>query len=436
MITKNLKIIYIFAILIAGLAGNVEFVRAQTSGPSFDVSFNPGGSQTIGNSVNIHIKVNSSNPGATRIRVSCGGVSKAETSEVEFDSTWNTDGCSAGTQQITIQARSPDDPNWSAANTQTFNYTLTGNQPQQPTQTPAPSTPPQGPNISTFEFNPTGGATVGDNVDIYIVVDSSNPGATKINVSCGGVSKVETSEVSFHSTWYTSGCPGGQATVTVYSRDVNDPNWTNPSSASRNYNLSVPPSYNAPTANFWADAGSVQSGQCTYLHWTTTDADRVDIDGNSVGNSGDKQVCPTVTTRYTLTANGQGGTANRNLTIVVTSQPAKPSIASSFNTGDVINIGGNILKHLMRWESPGRLLTTEATLTRNLIQFHGDQISRMLIGTLRDSKLSKTRFSRITLPSSRVSHPFRLSQRHRREELLPVRKPQPLPSPYFRPIMT
>ncbi len=342
MNSKRLFGFLVFVILIAGLAGTAEPVRAQTAGPSFDVSFNPSGSQTIGNSVNIHIKVNSPNPGATRMNVSCGGVSKGETSEVEFDSTWNTNGCSAGSQQITIEARSPDDPNWSAANTQRFNYSLTGGQPPAEPTPEQPQGPSKGPNISTLELSPSGGANVGDQVDIHIRVDSGNPGATKINVSCGSISKVETSEIDFHSTWYTKGCPGGQARVDVYSRAVDDPNWTNPSSASKGYNLTAPPSYNAPTANFWADTESIQLGQCTYLHWNTSDADSVEIDGNRVGTSGDKQICPTVTTRYTLTAKGPGGTAERNVTVVVKNQPKQNSVASSFNTGDVINIGGNI----------------------------------------------------------------------------------------------
>jgi hypothetical protein len=344
MNSKNLCRFLVFAILltIAGLAGNAEPVRAQTAGPSFEVSFNPSGGQSVGNSVNIHIKVNSSNPGATRMNVSCGGVSKGETSEVEFDSTWHTDGCSAGTQQITIQARSPDDPNWSAPNTQTFNYSLTGGQPPaEPTSPPQPQGPSKGPNISTLELSPSGGAKVGDQVDIHIRVDSGNPGATKINVSCGTISKVETSEVDFHSTWYTNGCPGGQARVDVLSRAVDDPNWSNPSSASKSYNLTAPPA-DAPTANLSVDADTIQQGQCTTLRWNTSNANDVRIDGNGVSASGNKQICPNVTTRYTLVAKGPGGTAERNVTVVVKSQPKQNSVASSFNTGDVIDIGGSI----------------------------------------------------------------------------------------------
>lgn len=315
-------------------------VGAQSAGPDFQVSFNPSGGQSVGGSVNIHIKVNSSNPGATRISVSCGGVSKGETSEVEFDSNWNTSGCNAGTQQITIQARNPDDPNWSNPNTKTFGYDLTGGQPPPPP--PPPPGPSQGPSLSIFAFNP-GSATVGDNVDIHIVVNSSNPGATKLTVSCGSLDKNETSEVEFHSTWYTAGCNAGTQQVTVLSRSVDDPNWQSATTTSSPYPLNAPPNpVQVPSASFSVDSTNIQAGQCTYLHWSTSGADSVDIDGTNVAASGDKQVCPSVTTKYTLTARNSTGPASRNLTVVVSSQPASPSVASSFQTGNIINIGGNI----------------------------------------------------------------------------------------------
>lgn len=330
------NIVVMAIVVLTVMAVAVLPVGAQSAGPDFQVTLNPPDGQSVGNSINIHIKVNSANPGATRIFVSCGGVSKGETSEVEFDSNWNTNGCSGGNQQITIQARNPDDPNWSNPNTKTFNYNLTGSS--------QPPTPPKGPNISIFEFSP-GSAIVGDSVNIHIRVDSSNPGATKLNVSCGSISKNETSEVEFNSTWNTTGCPAGTATVTVLSRDVNDPNWANPSSASRSYNLNAAPvPVPSPTANFWADSTNVLQGQCTYLHWDTGNAVSVDIDGSTVSASGTTQVCPSVTQKFTLSAHASSGgvDANRNVTITVTAVQQPPAVINSFQTGNVIDIGGNI----------------------------------------------------------------------------------------------
>ncbi len=318
------------------MAVAVSPVGAQSAGPDFQVTLNPPDGQSVGNSVNIHIKVYSTNPGATRISVSCGGVSKGETSEVEFDSSWNTGGCSSGNQQITIQARNPDDPNWSNPNTKTFNYNLTGTQ--------QPPIPPKGPNISIFDFSPSS-AYVGDSVTIHIKVDSTNPGATKLTASCGSLTKNETSEVEFYTTWNTSGCPVGTATVSVLSRDVNDPNWANPSSATRSYGLSAPPvPVLSPTANFWTDSNSILQGQCTNLHWDTANAVSVDIDRSGVNSSGSRQVCPGVTQKFTLTAHAASGgvDASRNLTITVTAVTQPPAVVDSFQTGNVISIGGNI----------------------------------------------------------------------------------------------
>jgi hypothetical protein len=90
------------------------------------------------------------------------------------------------------------------------------------------------------------------------------------------------------------------------------------------------------------DNNQVSKGQCTYLHWQTSNADRVDIDGNTVQNSGDQQVCPTVTKKYTLTATNQSGTANRNLTVIVSDQSSTINVADYFQTGNIIQIGSDI----------------------------------------------------------------------------------------------
>jgi len=208
--------------------------------------------------------------------------------------------------------------------------------------------PPRGPNLSLFDLN-ISNATVSNPITIHIKVNSSNPGGTKLNVSCGGVSTTESAAPEFYSTWNTSGCGAASATVTVYSRDVSDPNWLNPSVSSKSVSLSaVQTTVSVPTASFSADSTSILQGQCTYLHWATSAANSVDIDGSTVSSSGETQVCPAVTKKYTLTAHGQEGDANRNVTIVVTEQvtstpqPVTASVASEFQTGNIINIGGNI----------------------------------------------------------------------------------------------
>jgi outer membrane protein OmpA-like peptidoglycan-associated protein len=85
------------------------------------------------------------------------------------------------------------------------------------------------------------------------------------------------------------------------------------------------PAAAAPTISFSAAPASVVSGSCANLTWYTTNATSVSIDEGvgGVDASGSKQVCPTSTTRYTLTATGEGGSRTDSTTVTVTA-PAEP----------------------------------------------------------------------------------------------------------------
>ena len=88
----------------------------------------------------------------------------------------------------------------------------------------------------------------------------------------------------------------------------------------------TPPPSAAPSISLSAVPPSVTAGACTSLNWTAANATSVTID-QGVGNvdtSGSKQVCPTSTTRYTITANGPGGTRSDSTTVNVTEKP-KPT---------------------------------------------------------------------------------------------------------------
>jgi outer membrane protein OmpA-like peptidoglycan-associated protein len=86
-----------------------------------------------------------------------------------------------------------------------------------------------------------------------------------------------------------------------------------------------PPAAAPPTISFSAASASIESGTCTNLTWYTTNATSISIDEGvgSVDASGSKQVCPTSTTRYTLTATGEGGSRTDSTTVAVTA-PAAP----------------------------------------------------------------------------------------------------------------
>jgi len=326
-----------------------------THGPNFNVSFNPGDGAQVGQDVTIHIHVESNNPGATKINPNCGGVSKGETPEVDFESVWHTGDCSEGNVNITICTKASDDPQWQDPNCKNFGYNLTSK--------PGPS------------HSPGGQAEVGTVVNIHIKVDSPNPGATKINVPCGDLSHLELTEVEFDTKWNTSGCSAGTFKIWVYSRSKDDPNWENPTTTQANYTLTQTQPQQVPEVELWADDGSITKGGCTTLHWRTTGADNVVLDENPVKKNDDIQVCPPVTVQYRIKATNLSGTATRNVSVVVkpVKVPDGGKVVDNFNNKDVINIGGNIYIIIdeERRHVPNPDTLDALGLTRNMINNKG-----------------------------------------------------------------
>ena len=70
--------------------------------------------------------------------------------------------------------------------------------------------------------------------------------------------------------------------------------------------------------NFWADKTTINSGECTTLHWDVEGVQAVYLDGAGVTGHGSKQVCPPSTTTYTLHVVKMDGSAtDRQVTIAV-----------------------------------------------------------------------------------------------------------------------
>ncbi|HEX4440072.1 MAG TPA: OmpA family protein [Thermoanaerobaculia bacterium] len=88
----------------------------------------------------------------------------------------------------------------------------------------------------------------------------------------------------------------------------------------------APPAAPAPTVSLSSGSSSINAGACTNLSWTTSNARSASIDQGigSVETSGSRQVCPTTTTRYTLTAIGDGGSRADSTTVSVAAKPAAP----------------------------------------------------------------------------------------------------------------
>lgn len=84
-----------------------------------------------------------------------------------------------------------------------------------------------------------------------------------------------------------------------------------------------------PTISFSASPDDIATGQTSTLVWDTTNATSVTID-NGIGSqpvSGSVVVQPTLTTTYTLTASGPGGTVSSPVTVTVTNRPIITFIA-------------------------------------------------------------------------------------------------------------
>ncbi len=90
------------------------------------------------------------------------------------------------------------------------------------------------------------------------------------------------------------------------------------------------------TINFWADAATINAGECTYLNWQVTNVQAVYLDGQGVIGSDRRQVCPPKTTTYTLSVrDNQGQTVLRQVTIDVIGPYVRfYADATTINSGD------------------------------------------------------------------------------------------------------
>ncbi|MGE5248540.1 MAG: OmpA family protein, partial [Verrucomicrobiota bacterium] len=80
-----------------------------------------------------------------------------------------------------------------------------------------------------------------------------------------------------------------------------------------------------PTVSFTAEPATIQPGKCSTLKWTTEYVKKAKIEElGDVPASGSKEVCPSATTQYALTASGPGGTVYEYATVTVAAAPPPP----------------------------------------------------------------------------------------------------------------
>lgn len=78
--------------------------------------------------------------------------------------------------------------------------------------------------------------------------------------------------------------------------------------------------------SFTAEPSTIERGQSSTLSWSINNATDMSID-NGVGavqSQGQRQVFPTATTTYTLSASGPGGMDTRSVTVTVSTPPPPP----------------------------------------------------------------------------------------------------------------
>ncbi len=93
-----------------------------------------------------------------------------------------------------------------------------------------------------------------------------------------------------------------------------------------------PPPPAAPVINsFTAEPSTIEPGQSSTLRWSISNATDMSIDHGvgAVQSQGQRQVFPSTSTSYTLTARGPGGMDSRSVTVQVSSPPPPPPPAAS-----------------------------------------------------------------------------------------------------------
>ncbi len=99
----------------------------------------------------------------------------------------------------------------------------------------------------------------------------------------------------------------------------------------RDGGTSTPSSVGKPVINsFTAEPSTIERGQSSTLSWSISNATDMSIDHGvgAVQSRAQRQVFPSATTTYTLTAIGPGGSDTRTVTVEVSTAPAAPPIST------------------------------------------------------------------------------------------------------------
>jgi len=129
-----------------------------------------------------------------------------------------------------------------------------------------------------------------------------------------------------------------------------------------------PPPPKAPAVGqFSAEPSSIERGQAATLRWTVTDATSVTIEPGlgTVQALGNRQVFPSNTTTYRLTATGPGGNASASATVNVTVPPPPPPAPPPPKTTFTQMLERSVSDALFDYDSSDIREDARNTLTRN-----------------------------------------------------------------------
>lgn len=112
--------------------------------------------------------------------------------------------------------------------------------------------------------------------------------------------------------------------------------------------VSVP----SPTLLIEVRPGSVTRGACARLIWSSSNADKVTINGEEVALQGSREECPSVSRTYDATATGPGGSTNASAALTVNlSPPIRHRIHFDFDewtiredAGDTLTLISNLMR--------------------------------------------------------------------------------------------
>ena len=198
------------------------------------------------------------------------------------------------------------------------------------------------------------GGIVDESITVYVIDPSAVPTATMMlesfSLMAGESTSLSWSATDADTVSIDNGVgsvdPGGSvvispASTTTYTLTASGPGGNTTAS------ITVTVRYPKPAASISASLDSVNAGESTTLTWRTTDADTVTImpDIGVVDPSGSLSVSPGLTSLYTLTAVGPGGTESADVQVTVVHPEVVIEFGSEVNaiiSGESVLLSWNV----------------------------------------------------------------------------------------------